>query len=178
MEYVYKLRIKTLKDLFKPGALAHFDKLCNSSGWAYKRFDGKLIFKERKFGNYDLDSAMLFYKNQGHKGDIHLDSDVLKHVWGINWVVSGTGSIDFWRPESIDGISKIVDRNNVEKSIYEVTKPPDKTYIMMPGVYLVYAGVPHRANGYGRMVLSVRMNSDFEKPWENVVEDFLPYILS
>lgn len=178
MEYVYKLRLKTLEQLFKPGAIDHFNKLRNTSSWAYKRYDGRRIFKEKTFANYDLDSAMLFYKNQGHKGDIHLDSDTLKHVWGINWVVSGTGSMDFWNKESIDRVTKVVDRNKVEKSIYEVSKPPDKTYIMMPGVYLVYAGIPHRANGYGRMLLSIRMKSDFEKPWEHIVGEFLPYILT
>lgn len=177
MEYVYKLRIKTLEHLFKPGAIEFFNKLRTGIPYEYERIPGRRVFKEPKFGAHDLDCAMVFYKNKGHIGDIHVDSTTLKHVWGINWVMSGTGSMDFWYPESIDDVLTITDQNMAVKNIYTVTKPPDKTYIMMPGVYLVYAGIPHRANGYGRMLISVRTKSNFDKPWEQVVEEFQPYIL-
>jgi len=177
MEYVYKLRLRTLEHLFKPSALKYFSDLRNSGRWVYERMNGHRVFKEQKFGDYYLDCAMLFYKNQGHKGDIHLDSETLKHVWGINWVISGTGSMDYWEKESIDKVESVIDRQNTAKAVYTVTKPPDKTYIMTPGVYLVYAGVPHRANGYGRMLVSARMKSIFDEPWEQVVNNFAAYIL-
>lgn len=176
MEYVYKLNIKTLEEIFKTEALSYFDKLCNSEEWIYKKFHGRDIFKSIAFNGYFLDSAMLFYKNQGHKGDVHVDSDVLEHVWGINWQITGTGTMDYWHPESISKTTHLTDHLDTKKIVYEISKPPDKTYIMMPGVYLVYASLPHRASGYGRMLLSVRAEDKFKTPWAGVVDRFKDYI--
>jgi hypothetical protein len=119
----------------------------------------------------------VFLKSNGTRGFLHRDSkDDTKHPWGINWIVNGTGIMEYY-----DQSTLTIDETPITKGRYtrNYTSPrgiglnPIARYELPPGVYLVNADVPHVPSGTDRRVaISVRSTKDYTMTWDEVCNQF------
>lgn len=185
-EFLYKLNAPPITDFLLE---SKFEKLFVGQG---KNFH--LMFKATEllkpeylsWKNYQWDFINFFYKTNGFQGHIHIDgyggldpgSLYSPHVqWGVNWIVGGTGTMEYWLPKNVEITPVTPDDigGNIVKCIPKT--PPDKVYVTPPGVYLINADVPHRGTGFGcRHAFSLR-DTKTSMSWNEVVNTFTDLII-
>ena len=122
--------------------------------------------------------------NSGDTIDSNLENP--KFIWfAINFVVSGSGRMDYYLPSQLDPDSFSDPTDPYQQKNWTTKQQPYKSYEMTTGAYLVNATVPHRASAYSkRLVISLRPNFTGEqgsllwfKSWEDIVKMFDNYII-
>jgi len=106
--------------------------------------------------------------------------------FAINYVVSGSGRIDYYLPSQLE--SKFIDDDDPSlQENWTSTQEPYKSYEMTQGnVYLLNVTVPHKAVAYEeRLVFSLRPSLKDPKilklisttTWEQIVDSFKDYFI-
>lgn len=195
MEYCYKLNVPDFLDICK-------------EGWEQNlTYDGlnklpvlipsELVLKKEflTFNNYDWSTVIRFPLLPFDKTDIHsdnYDSTIDENcenpkfiLFTINYLVKGTGRIDYYLPSQLE--SYYFDPDNPYKQKNWITKQnPYKSYEMSHGAYLLNVTIPHKVTAYEeRLVISIRPSlipgKGFEKynkkTWEDIVNSFDNYII-
>jgi hypothetical protein len=118
----------------------------------------------------------------------HLDRDLLNPnltVFAINYVVSGTGKLEYWLPSQLENGS-INPKYKYSQVNWTTKENPYKSYELSLGAYLINATVPHRGSADSqRIVISMRPDITeqhcYERwqttNWDDVVNMFKNYII-
>ena len=173
MEYCYRLNLPQLDEVLSvTGHNIMSDIILNNI--SFVKYHPNIIFKTEwlNFKQKCWDKVFFFYR-QNTDGRIHLDDvDSNLNVWSINWIYNGTGLLNFWN--LIDDESYIKTRDKVMSTVYiQTNMPPDKTYYMIPGAYLVNPSYPHQGVGFGnRLCVSLRCTDSFNMTWNQVINTF------
>ncbi len=178
LEYVYKLNLPSIREVLLPGKyeeiFAPSDAVIfmrSISSWTYLKPEHQIV------NGYTMDHSLLFYKAGGAPGVVHDDGDT---VWALNYIVGGYGKLCYYDRSKLGEPEIMADPVDNYRPVYKDTNlPPDRTYYMSPGVYLVRTDQPHLPYGYGkRYSLSIRaIEEQLVLPWETVVDSFKEYII-
>lgn len=175
---VYKLNAPPLADILKPGIID--TEFPNSNTFLYSGHRAVDFLKPEylNWHNFLWNSIALFYKPNGHRGNIHTDTVIDDNPWGINWIMGGHGVMEYWDSSTITG--KVVTKDIKDYAIcqYNTIQRPDAVYSMTEGAYLVNGAQPHRATGFkNRYAFSLRCISRFNMKWDDVVKEFSDIII-
>lgn len=199
MELCYKLNIPNFEDIVRDDWEHNlsWDNIMNLSKQSTIIPCQEAIKKEfLKFNNIDWDMLVLFPMNKT-QGQIHADnscnpldrdlSNPLVTLFAINYVVSGTGKIEYWLPSQLE--NSFTNPKNTYDQVNWTAKEsesPHKSYELNQGAYLINASVPHQGIAYDkRIVFSLRPKvSDKEsneywktKNWVDIVNMFKDYTM-
>jgi hypothetical protein len=180
-EFVYQLKLPPIKDMLLDGVAEQI--LSPATNFKYKTVTADSIIKPEclEINGFKFNRALLFHKANGDLGIIHKDSANPKNtVWGINWVYSGFGTLEFWDESDLvnaNSEAKIDEEGNYVRH-YEANVPARKKYMMYaPCAYLVNATQIHRPVGWGsRWAISLRTGI-VDISWEDLVEKFKDLIV-
>jgi hypothetical protein len=178
MEYVYKLNLPPLDQVLREERVSMLDVATDHP--RYRTQDPSTLFKPEwlTFNGINWDFSLYFFKPTGFKGRVHTDAiNPDLRVWGINWVYGASGLLNLWDPENIQPFEKKIDECGHPIWNYPTDIPPDRSYHMDPGAYLVNVRSPHQPISHGvRHCLSLRCCKAYDISWEQVVEMFRDYI--
>lgn len=169
-EFVYKLNLSPIDERLNDQG----KQLLDISNPAKRYSVASTVIKQEWLNWYGINWTDItrFYKDN-FTGRIHDDGTC--NTWGINWVVSGYATVNFWNLSKIDSVITVNDEQNFPINVYSTSRPPCKHYIMPPGAYLFNAGLPHLPAGFNkRLVLSLRAK---DMPWGQVVNHFSDLII-
>ena len=158
MEYVYRLNLPTIQNIFLDTFTGFNDDhlKCN---YQYRKDLQNIIKPEwLNFRNYGWDH-LLYFKKLDSVGRIHTDIgfNILNTPkgdnstpWGITWVFEGDGLLEYWPFENIinDVVTNGSDNNHNRGvvQVYTSNVPPIKSYrVLKDNCYLVCGKIPHRA---------------------------------
>ena len=179
MEYCYRLNLPPLTDVLREDAFEilnqqHSVQVVNR---VYSPLDE--IWKQEwmTIANYTFTNIFYFFRSN-HTGKPHTDViDPSLNIWGINWIWGGESILDIWNINDPSTYTTIVNEK-MNAIWYDFSIPPEKSYKMEPGAYLVNVRNPHRAIGFGdRHCFSLRSRTSYHIPWETVVESFKSHII-
>jgi hypothetical protein len=194
-EFCYKLNIPPFIDIVRDDWKKNLD---------FEKFrkwptvsPGNLVIQEQylNFNNIEwknivclpLDAHIVSYIHSDNDSDsIDPNLENPKYIWfGINFVISGTGRMDYYLPSQLDPDSFFDPTDTYQQKNWTTKQQPHKSYELTPGAYLVNTTVPHRGSAYEkRMVMSLRPNymgnqggKFWGKSWEYIVKMFDNYII-
>jgi len=134
-----------------------------------------------------LDSGIVTHIHSDNSGDsIDPNLENPKFIWfAINFVVSGSGRMDYYLPSQLDPDSFSDPTDPYHQKNWTTKQQPYKSYEMTTGAYLLNATIPHKATAHEkRLVISLRPNFSGEqgaklwgKSWDNIVKMFDNYII-
>lgn len=179
MIHVHKLNLPSLDKILREDTISMIDRSLDHP--EYIHYDPcKIIRSEWLIVNeFTWDDALYFFKPKNFVGRVHTDDINLNlNVWGINWIYGGSGILNFWNPENIAPIEKKIDDQGYSIWNYPTDILPDYSYLMTPGVYLVYTRYPHQPISLGnRHCISLRCTSSYNLSWDQIVEKFKDLII-
>ena len=175
MEYCYKIKLPPLEQIISEKGKMTLRSFKDSRQY-YKVFKVEDILKQEYLNilGGDWIFCLTFFKDKNTKGEIHIDDAKIPLVWGVSWIITGEGTLEYWKPENIDTMETIKDNQNIVKTVYSTSKPPDRVYHQKAGEgYLVNASIPHLGTGDSRMVISLRQKlTAYNQTWEEVVDRY------
>jgi len=186
-EFIYQLNLPPIANMLLDGInenlLAPLAREADKgSSVIYKSMLATSIIKPEylNINGFEFIWAFLFYKSNGKFGGIHRDvTDLSITNWGINWIHSGSGIIEYWNKEDLaneEGIT-LIDAQGYLIICYNSWVPARKKYITTsPNAYLLNVTEIHRLSGWGgRWAISLRTNCNI--PWDDIVERFKNLII-
>ena len=180
-EFVYQLKLPPITDILLDGIAEHV--LAPTNEFKYKSVPADSIIKSEclDIQGFKFKQALMFHKTNGELGRIHRDTvDTTKTIWGINWLHSGFGTLEYWNEEDLisEDVVERIDEQGYPIVHYKSLVPARKKYIMTaPNAYLVNATQIHRPVGWGsRWAVSLRSGTG-NLPWEEIVEKFKDLIV-
>ena len=146
------------------------------------------------FNNIKWKNVVSFLLDKKDKAHIHSDNwsmgDDLESpsmtLFAINFVVTGSGRMDYYLPSQLDNNYFIEPNNQYPQRNWTTTQEPYKSYEMELGAYLVNITVPHKATAHSeRLLFSLRPrlipHENFmywkSKSWDDIVKMFENYIV-
>lgn len=126
-------------------------------------------FLNSNWKGYNWKRFIVFHKS--NNGGIHVDGN--GNEWGINWIVNGSGVLNYWNFDQVE-----VDRYINNHYVYKTNRSPFLQYNtdIDNSPYLVNAMFPHQAVCQDRFAVSLRLGDQNDRvwndTWEDVVEKF------
>lgn len=173
-DFLYKLNAPPITDFLLESAA---EKLfVGQDKNFHKTFKATELLKPEYLGwnNYNWNFINFFYKTNGYKGHIHIDG---YGGWGVNWIVGGHGTMEYWLPDHVEILPSRTDDIGGQVITCIPHTPPDKVYVTTPGAYLINADVPHRGTGFGRRHAFSLRDTKTSMSWNEVVNTFTDLIL-
>lgn len=179
MEYCYRLNLPQLPEVLREDALEILNQTRTESVSSRVYSRPTEIWKQEwlTISDYTFNQIFYFFRSN-QTGKPHTDViDPTLGVWGINWIFGGDSILDIWHTDDPSTYKSTVNEK-MNAIWYDFNIPPEKSYKMEPGAYLVNVKNPHRAIGIGnRHCFSLRSWASSNVPWEEVVESFKAHII-
>jgi len=166
------------KDYLNNSNIPYHSGILNSSSIFKKEYQ---VINDIKFTN-----VIIWGRKDNYPGLSHTDSGDNTLKWAINWIHGGSGIMEYWDFDNVDGASKVCqEKSDYLVKLFETSKPANLVYFLTPGVYLVNTSAVHRATGFNsRYCVSLRSKNWMSKfkhlplhqlstiKWINVVDIF------
>ena len=180
---MYRINGPKLADILKPG-IEHTIFGDNNKNRYTQYLPAEEVFSKEflssKWMGFDWTRTIVFYKTGGEDGGIHIDNGTPnKCEWGVNWVVSGHGAIQFWRNSDVKFLEMVNEHHTFNSDALPFFATSNT---INDSPYLINANVPHSALGVNRFAVTLRLGHPHDpnlwnQPWETVVERFKDIII-